>query len=157
MNGFDTFQGLPLHVLVIHAVVAGVPLAAIVTTAVAARPRWAARAGWWVLALDVLVYAATLVAKESGERLFARLSEPQVALAHTRLGDAMPWYSLAIVVVALLVVVCHRGRQVSRWLAAGLAVLTFAVAVVAVTQVVRVGHSGATAVWGQTVRATKPG
>ena len=34
---FDTFAGLPLHPLVIHAVVVGIPLMAIITIVVAVR------------------------------------------------------------------------------------------------------------------------
>lgn len=160
MNGFDTFNGLPLHVLVIHVVVAGIPLAALVTVAIAVRPRWARRTAWWVLALDLLVYGSALVAKESGERFFTRLNGPQAALAHTKLGETLPWYALGLAGAGLLLVLVHRiignrrERHAPGWLAALSALVVLVAAGLAVVQVVRTGDSGARAVWGQTVTST---
>ena len=45
---FDTITGLPLHPLVIHGVVVGVPLMAIITILVAVRKNLRERFSWWV-------------------------------------------------------------------------------------------------------------
>ena len=42
---FDTIDGLPVHALVVHAVVVLLPLALLGTIAIAVRPAWRARFG----------------------------------------------------------------------------------------------------------------
>ena len=66
---FDTITGLPLHPLVIHGVVVGVPLMAVVTILVAVRRNLRERYSWWVAGANSLLFLLTLVAKESGEAL----------------------------------------------------------------------------------------
>jgi hypothetical protein len=143
---FDTVLGLPVHVLVIHAVVVLVPLAALATAAVALLPARLARLGWLVVAFDTAMLAATFVAKESGEEFFRLLDEPQAAVRHTELGATMQWYVLALVVAAVLaVLVRSSGRTV---LSAVVAVLVLVTAGATTVQLVRVGHSGSDAAWG---------
>ena len=70
---FDTVLGLPVHVLVVHAVVVGLPLMAVVTAVVALMPALRLRFAWPVVVLDAGVVVATFVARESGEVLQQRL------------------------------------------------------------------------------------
>ncbi|MCW2828706.1 MAG: hypothetical protein JWQ67_2322, partial [Marmoricola sp.] len=42
---FDTFNGIPLHPLVVHAVVVLLPLAILGTIAIAVRPGWRGKYG----------------------------------------------------------------------------------------------------------------
>jgi hypothetical protein len=142
----DTVAGLPLHVLVIHAVVVGVPLMSLVTVLVAARPRWRVRAGWAVATLDAALVGVVLVAKESGEALLERLGG-QVAPEHTQMGSQMPWFALALLAAAVASAVAGPRRGLGR-VALALAVLT---AVAATVWTVRTGHSGSAAVWGGVV------
>ncbi len=150
----DLAFGLPTHILVIHSVVVGVPLMALVTAAVALGPAPWRRAAPAVAVLDALLLGLAWVASESGARLQARLAAQGNALpeiqAHADLGATVPWFVLGLLVAAVLVAVLHhRGRRSRRdglvLLAAGLVVVTAAASVV---QVVRVGHSGSSAVWG---------
>ncbi|MFP5347910.1 MAG: DUF2231 domain-containing protein [Actinomycetes bacterium] len=144
---FDTFMGLPLHVLLVHFVVVGVPLMTVATVAVAAWPWARGRLGWVVVVLNAGLFGLTFVAKEAGEKLFDRLSEPAAAEQHTELGDSMPWFVLALLVVSVLVpVVRHR-----RPLAAGVLVLTLLVGGANLVWIYRTGESGSRAVWGGTV------
>lgn len=68
---FDTVFGLPLHTLVVHAVVVLVPLAALGTVAIAAVPAWRARFGVPVLLLTVAAVASVPVAVQSGSAVVA--------------------------------------------------------------------------------------
>ncbi|WP_270888434.1 DUF2231 domain-containing protein [Pedococcus sp. 5OH_020] len=153
---FDTVLGLPVHALVVHAVVVLLPLAALATAVWAwqRRPeRRTPRTGWLVVALDAGVTVLALVAKQSGEALQRRLGG-QVALEHGSQGRWLPWLALALTAVTLLVQLSRRSGD--RWpvpeVVSG-SVLTVVVLVVLVWTV-RVGHSGATAVWGPIVEHT---
>ncbi len=57
---FDTFQGLPVHALIVHATVVLLPLMCLVTVLVAVRPRLRAKYAWWTFAADVALIALLL-------------------------------------------------------------------------------------------------
>lgn len=139
---FDTILGLPIHPLVVHAVVVLLPLMALVTVLVALRTPWRERLAWPVVVADVLVLGAAFVAKESGEQLQRRLSGIQIA-EHVRWGNTVPVVAFGLVVAALLVALARR-----RTALAGVSILVAVVAAAAaVFWVVQAGHTGATAVW----------
>lgn len=163
---FDTVSGLPLHVLVVHLAVVIVPAAAIASVLVAVRRSWLLRAGWWVVGLDAAAALTTFVAKESGEKLLARLDRlgdgtrnPAVQ-THVDRGADMLWYALGLlgVTLVLLLVARHRAaatfrpRTIPPIVVPIVAALTVVAAVLAVVQVVRVGESGSKAVWEPTVQ-----
>jgi len=89
---FDTIDGLPVHALVVHAVVVLLPLMAVLTIVVAVRRGLRERYSWWVLAGNVVVAGLTLVAKQSGEALRASLGG-QIAKEHAALGTLLPWFA----------------------------------------------------------------
>ncbi|MFI1578475.1 DUF2231 domain-containing protein [Embleya sp. NPDC020630] len=163
---FDTVSGLPVHVLVVHLAVVIVPAAAVASVLVAVRRPWLLRVGWWVVGLDAVAALTCFVAKESGEKLLARLdrlSDGQRAAAvqtHVDRGSDMLWYTLGLlgVTLVLLLVARHRAaatfrpRTIPPIVVPIVAVLTVAAAVLAVVQVVRVGESGSKAVWHDTVK-----
>ena len=63
---FDTIAGLPVHILVIHAVVAFAPLAALLAIGYAVRPAWRRVLRWPVALLAVATGVGGFVAAESG-------------------------------------------------------------------------------------------
>jgi len=140
---FDRILGLPVHVLVNHAVVVLLPLMALLTVVVAVRGDLRERYSWWVLAGNVVVAGLTLVAKQSGEALQASLGG-QVAKDHAALGTLLPWFALFLVLTSAGVGVTRRNRS----LGPVAVVLTVIAAAVAVVWTVRTGDSGARAVWG---------
>lgn len=163
--------GLPVHVLVVHAVVVLLPLAAVGALVVAAWARARRRWGWPVAIAAAVAVAAIPVATGSGEGLEHSLPESAAIEAHTHLGDQLlPWAGgMLVALLALLVFEWRRHRDAPvarhggpgaaagprtasapavRVLAAVLAVVTAALAVVSVVQVVRIGDSGARAAWG---------
>jgi hypothetical protein len=143
---FDTVLGLPVHILVIHVVVALLPLAALLTVGAAVLPARLARLGWLAVALDAGMLAATYVAKESGEKFYERLGRPGGDVArHTELGGTMVWYALALLAAGIVAVALRRAAPAV--VSALLAVVVVVAAAAATVQVVRVGHSGSSAVW----------
>src|SRR4051812_12913948 len=65
---FDQVNGLPVHVLVVHAAVVFVPLLVLSAVLYAFVPSLRARLGWVVALLSVGAPACALVAMLSGER-----------------------------------------------------------------------------------------
>jgi hypothetical protein len=148
---FDTVGGLPVHVLVVHAVVVGVPVMALATLAVAARPGWRGRPGWAVAVLNAALLGLTLVAKESGQALERRVGEAVVA-QHSTLGERMPWFVAGLLAVSVLVPVLRHRRP----LATAVLILAVVAAALNLWWIFRVGDSGARAVWGPIVENTEP-
>ncbi|WP_236749757.1 MULTISPECIES: DUF2231 domain-containing protein [Aeromicrobium] len=142
----DTFNGLPLHPLVVHAVVVLLPLSVVGAIVVALRPAWRQTYGWLVAGLLVVATALTPVATSSGEALEKRVGDPG---RHAELGDQLIWFEIALLVVLVAMLVLHRRGVVSA-AARGVAVLVLIASVAAAVQVYRVGDSGAKAVWGDT-------
>jgi hypothetical protein len=141
---FDTFQGLPVHALIVHATVVLLPLMCLVTVLVAVRPRLRAKYAWWTFAADVALIALCYATTQSGSRLEDRLGASPAIQKHADLGHQLIWFVLALAVTALVVaLVKDRGGS----FAAGASVLTAIAAVLLVVWTVRVGHAGAEAVW----------
>ena len=74
-----TVDGIPAHPLVVHAVVVLLPLAAVGTLLVVARPLWRQQLGVWVLLLALAGVAAVPVATQTGEQL----QPPSAAVARS--------------------------------------------------------------------------
>ncbi|MFP5336821.1 MAG: DUF2231 domain-containing protein [Actinomycetes bacterium] len=148
----DTFAGLPVHVLLVHLVVVGAPLMALLTVLVAARPAWRRRFAWPVVVADAALSVVVFVTAAAGRELQQRLGG-QVALEHAEHGDRLRWLAVGLVVAAVLVALAGERRAV------GLAATVVAVvAAVAVTVgVVLTGHSGTESVWRGVVESTDPG
>ena len=140
---FDTIIGLPVHVLVIHAVVVGLPLMAVITIVVAVRKNLRERYSWWVAGVNFVLFGITLVAKESGEAL-QKARGGQLAVEHGELGDVLPWFALALAVASAAV----AGTSRNRALGPVAVVISIVAAGAVVYWTVRTGDSGARAVWG---------
>jgi uncharacterized membrane protein len=144
---FDTFNGLPIHPLVVHGVVVLLPLAILGTIAIAVRPSWRAKYGPLVVVFAVVATALIPVATQSGEQFEKRVGDPG---RHAALGDQLIWFALPLLVLAIVLVVLDRyGTQ--GGLTTVVAVLAVIAAVAAGVQVFRVGDSGARAAWGDKV------
>lgn len=153
---FDQINGLPVHVLVLHAAVVFVPLLALGAIVYALVGRWRPKIGWAVLLLGIVAPICTFVAKESGEKLYDRLAPHMSAGGkklldeHMSFGGSTFWWTLALGVVSIVtVVLTSRPKstlpKVAQWvLSAAMVVL----AVLAGYYVYRTGDSGAKAVWG---------
>ncbi|WP_238014392.1 DUF2231 domain-containing protein [Dactylosporangium sp. AC04546] len=152
----DTVNGLPLHPLVVHAVVVLLPLATIGVIAIAVRPAWRSRFGPVVVALAALAAVAIPVATSTGDQLAGRVGVPH---EHEELGDSLLFFALPLLAAAVALVWTHRrtaatsSRRAARTVVAVIAVV---VALANLVQVVRVGESGARAVWGGSSAVGRP-
>lgn len=151
---FDTVTGLPVHALVVHAVVVLVPLAALGAVAIAVVARWRARFGPLVLATATAGLVLVPVATQSGEELDERVDAGGVVARqieeHADLGELAIWPTLAMWVLTAALVLLSRRRRGGATVTA-VAVLTVVAALVAAGFVARVGHLGSVAVWSCTI------
>ena len=155
------FNGLPLHVLLVHFVVIVVPVAALCTVLAAAWPAARRRLGIVtpVIALGALI--SVPITTETGQWLQARVGHTELVAAHAALGTTLlPWAVATFLVAAIQwfwfrFVTATEARFASRVpgksarlvitlvLAAAVAVL----AVGSVLTVVQIGESGVRAIW----------
>jgi uncharacterized membrane protein len=140
-------NGLPLHVLVVHATVVFVPLAALAALAFLV-PSWRDRVRWPMVVLAVVATGAVILAYYSGGDFLDSKPElkasPQVQ-AHEDLGGQLLWVAIGFGVVALLAAWLYRRTGALRVV---LDVLVAVGAVSVLVMVLRTGEAGARAVWG---------
>jgi uncharacterized membrane protein len=174
--------GLPLHPLVVHAVVVLVPAAVIGAALVAVRPRLRGRWGWPVVVIAVLATLAVPVATSTGEGLEHNLPRTAAIETHAELGDQLLILIAPMLVCVAALVVIDRLRRRAVGLATSsarhagpgtmaaprirdgqarvalivLAALTVVFATVSAVQVVRIGDSGARAAWGSVQYVPQP-
>lgn len=171
---FDTFFGLPLHPLVVHATEVIVPLAAVLVVLTAAWPRFRRWAGFLPLAVALVALVLVPISTQSGERLEARVGGNDLIETHASLADGLlPWVIGLVVVAAALLWWNIREKRAriaasgesgsaspvrsgARWIPIVLIVLAVAVSSGTLVQAILVGHSGATAVWTEDMGTTAP-
>lgn len=162
---FDTVTGLPVHILVIHAVVVLGPVAGLTAVAYAVRPAWRALLRWPLTVVVALAAVTAFVATESGEALEHRLEGLGVGDAvrtaieeHAERGELARNVAFVLLVVAVAAVVrllrpgvsTPGGPAVAMVVAGALVVVGVALVVVTVLA----GHSGSSAVWSEIGAAT---
>ncbi|MDJ0378878.1 hypothetical protein [Cryobacterium sp. PH31-L1] len=162
MNFNWEFNGLPLHVVIVHAVVIVVPLAALCALLSAFWPAVRRRLGIVTPLVALAALGLVPLAVQAGEWLQSRLVNVTPLLGtHTGLGRTMlPWV-IALFLVAVVqwlwyryfagaggrfasVLPSRRGRLVAT-IILDLAVLVSAIG--AVVTVALIGESGSRAVW----------
>ena len=157
----DTVFGIPVHPLVVHAVVVLIPLASLGVIATAFVPKWRQRFGGLVALVTVAAVAMVPVATQSGEQLQESVGEVPALEDHVELGDAMIYFALPLLVVA--VALWWLGRRegerqpYGRGITIAVGVVSVVVALLATAWIVRVGHSGAESVWSGVASSTSGG
>jgi len=152
-----TISGLPAHPLLVHAVLVLLPLAAVGTLAVAARPVWRRNFGIPVFLIALVGLIAVPLTTATGEQLKTALGGggPLVEVHEQRAEHLLPY---AVVFVALLLATLLLGRRTDRtagvgevratsWVATSAAVLAALAGLVVTGLVIWIGDAGATAVW----------
>ncbi|MFF2276562.1 hypothetical protein [Agromyces sp. NPDC058126] len=155
-----SFAGLPLHVLLVHAVIVLTPLVGLLLVVLAAWP--AARRVLWLPALlgAALLVPLGLITVEAGKWLEARVPEAPLIQQHTGMGEELTPWLIALLAVAALVAVWalveradsrRASPMLSRGVRIGVAVVlvlaSLAVAIGATVTLVRIGEAGSRAVW----------
>jgi len=157
----STFNGLPVHALLVHFIVALAPLAGLLVILCAIWPAARQRLLWPTLVLAVSVAGMTPLVTDSGEWLEHHVEESELIEKHASLGDTMIYFALALLIAAILVAVEHvrasRGKPLSTALTAVIAVFVVVAAAATTVQVVRIGHSGAESVWSDALETSPAG
>ena len=104
---FDTINGLPIHPLVVHAIVVLLPLSVIGTIAIAFRRDWRHKYGVLVVLVELAAVVLTPVATSSGEELEKHVGDPG---EHAELGDQLVWFALPLLVLTALMVWLDRRQ-----------------------------------------------
>ena len=147
----STFNGLPIHPMLVHFIVVLAPLTALLAVLCAVFPAVRERLVWLVAALAVVTTGLAPLASESGEWLEHHIEKSELVEKHAELGDTMLYFALALLVAAVLLLVAHlrarRGTPLSTALSALIAVFVVVAAGATTFQMFRIGHSGAESVW----------
>ncbi|MBV2353366.1 hypothetical protein KUM39_03150 [Streptomyces sp. J2-1] len=161
--GPDLINGIPAHILLVHAVVVLVPLTALALIASAAFPPVMRRFG---LALPVLALVSLIsvpLTTHAGEWLERHVDSDPLVRKHAELGDQLlPWVLGLFLLATGVWWVYRRATRtgtarpapVSVPVRVAAAVLALAVGAGAVVQVYRIGDSGAKAAWHDGYSAT---
>jgi hypothetical protein len=145
-------NGLPLHVLVVHAAVVFGPLSALAALAYALVPAWRDRLRWPTLVAVLLATGAIWAAYLTGvsfknSKDFFSTGPLAVKVAHhQQLAGVLRWVTSGFALLTLLAVSLHDRRGAVRLALAGLVAVA---AVATLVYTVLTGDAGAQAVWGQ--------
>jgi hypothetical protein len=163
-----TVNGLPAHILLVHAIVVLLPLDALLLVLTALWPAARARLAAPNAILSVLVVVLVPLTTSAGEWLENRVPQSTLLHKHTELGDGAIFYAVPIAVLAL--VVWWRDREARSdsgrrtWLAPLSTAVTGVVAVLALVAgaagvygIYRIGDSGSKAAWTGSFSTTETG
>jgi hypothetical protein len=158
-------NGLPVHVLLIHGVVVLIPVSALLLIAQAWSPaarRWAGIGGP-LLCLMALI--AVPITTNSGQWLRDQLPRTPLIKRHADLGgQLLPWVAAMFVLSVAVFLLARRTAEADKPIVLDrpssgsakvqllVAVLATVVACGSVVQTIRIGDSGAQAVWKGTVK-----
>lgn len=156
---FEEFLGLPLHVLVIHAVIALIPISALVGVLFTLVSSWRWFLRWPLVGLAVAAPIVTIVTVRAGEALKEGLNLPdQVIGTHEARGQLLLIFVLVFAVISIAAAMYmggpsqlasgrggRRGAAYPAQMALG--VLLVAASVLIVVQLGLTGDAGARAVW----------
>jgi uncharacterized membrane protein len=157
-----TVAGLPAHVLLVHALVVLAPLTALLEVLCALWPAARRRLVWLVLAFAAVTTALTPITTGAGEWLYDREHYHRDILnTHAARGGWMIYFSVAMLVVAVVLALVHgresRSGQSGMGAHVAVAVLAIVVGAASIVQVVRIGDSGARSVWAnELTKSDKP-
>lgn len=148
----DTFNGLPLHPLVVHAAVIVTPVAALLALGLV-RPSWRERLRWPAAGAVALSWVLVWVARASGEALEAvnrdyfKVNKAAGASLNLHIGfaDKLNYVLFALVVVVVLF--AWLTPKLARPAGTVGAVVIAVLALMVIGLVARTGEQGARTLW----------
>ncbi|KQR66000.1 DUF2231 domain-containing protein [Frigoribacterium sp. Leaf172] len=154
-------NGLPLHPLIVHLVTVAFPTASLLILIGAFWPALRRRLGVITPLIALVSLVAVPLATSSGESLEERVGHSALLETHTQLGDTLLPWAIAVFIVAVaqwawqrwvLTPEVHRPRPALRHdvrlvVSAVLTVLVVGTSIGGIVTTVRIGDSGAKAVW----------
>ena len=145
-------NGLPLHVLAVHAAVVFGPLSAVVAIAYAALPSWRDRLRWVTLVIVLVATAAIWTAYLSGEDFFesdrfagVRGAALEKIETHEEYAETLRLVTSGFAIVTVLATWLHSRTGAVRYLLSALVIVG---ALATLVWTVLTGDAGAKAVWG---------
>lgn len=150
----DLIFGLPIHALVVHAVVVLLPLSGLAALALVVMPRWRRPYGPLTLGLATVSTLLIPIATASGEALEHRVGDPE---RHAELGEQLIWFAIPLTALLAGLVWLDRRRPDGTAVPRFVTALLVLAALGAGVQTFRVGDSGARAVWTDQVTAAASG
>lgn len=143
---FDTFLGLPLHPLIVHAVVVLLPLAVIGVILMAIKPAWRKTFGIPVFVILLLGTISAFVSRWAGAALAARVGN--VPAKHASYGWYTSYTALALtIVVGAWLLWARRATEEQRTLVTAVGGLASLLGIVVIVFTALTGHSGASVAW----------
>ena len=148
---FDLFTGLPVHVLIAHAVVVLLPLAVLTLILVITIPKLRSHYRYPAVALAIAGAISAIIAEQSGEALEARVGS---AGQHSELGEMLPPVAVALAVLSVIwLIVSRMASSRGKVLAAILGGVIIVVGIIAVVITVQAGHSGSEQTWSERIES----
>ena len=153
-----TANGLPVHPLVAHVVAIFVPLTALLAVLVVLWPAARRRVGGASLFLAAGTLIAIPVTTSAGEWLRQHVMDSEILREHAALGGQLVFWFALLTIAMVVWWALHTplfenetatlSPMVRQSAIAITGAATLLLAVVSTWSVVRIGHSGAEAVWG---------
>lgn len=149
--------GLPLHPLIVHAVVVLTPLTVLALVLGAVWPAARRRLGIVTVLGALAVLAMVPLTVAAGQSLAARLGPLPAIATHQAFGEQLLGWAIAVFVAAVAQWAWYRWGEsavrrsapaAARAIGIGLAVASVAIGIGTVWLLVLIGESGARAVWG---------
>lgn len=149
---FGSFDGLPIHALVVHGAVVLTPIAALLGIAIL-RPAWRMSLRWPLAVVTALATGSVYVARQSGEVLKETLGDQikgnaagKAVARHQELADRL-WIWLLVFLAVCVIAALVLPRLTSPLAGGGVAIIVAALAIVITVMVVQTGEQGSRAVW----------
>ncbi|WIV59177.1 DUF2231 domain-containing protein [Amycolatopsis nalaikhensis] len=98
-----TLNGLPAHVLLVHAIVVLLPLAALLLVLSAVWPAARRKLAGPNALLSLLVVVLVPITTDAGEWLERRVAPSPLVRTHTELGDTALWVAIPVAVLASVI------------------------------------------------------
>ncbi len=156
----DTFQGLPVHELIVHATVVLVPVTALAVALAAVHPRFRAWIGPIPPILGVVSVILVQLTTMSGQKFYdrwAKLGPVSDAIRHHKhLGQMLIWFVIPLAIIAIAAYLLERRPGTSKAVMTAVAVLAVISAGAVLVDVAVIGHAGASASWKDFVNSTNP-
>lgn len=147
--------GLPAHPLLVHVPIVLIPLVAVATIALAIRPAWRERFGWFVVALAGVSVVGVQLAMGSGETLERHVERSAALHRHTEMAGSLRPIAVLLFLFLLGLMLLDRRPAGPSWLLPAVAVLSVVVALGATVRLAQIGHNGAKASWGDVDMSAK--
>jgi len=148
---FDLITGLPVHVLITHAVVVLLPLAVLTLILVITIPKLRSHYRYPAVGLAIVSAISAIIAEQSGQALQARVGYPG---EHAEWGEMLPPVAVALAVLSVIwLIVSRMASSRGKVLAAIIGGVIIVVGIFAVVITVQAGHSGSEQTWSERIES----